>query len=232
MNRTTFNIEKILEEFPQVENLGDLFKQIENKLANEGQVVCRFRVNNLTLSEEDESRIALAPLDEVRILEVDSESPIGLLFGLMQNWIDELPVLIQSADQLAKDIRFQGIEGRLKKFIDLVDSCQFLIESLISLESILKKEMVNMDQWQKNKVMTARAIEDALRAFEKKDFVQLSEVLEYDLGNSLQEWLEEIKRTRGYLKQENDRDSQRFSERIFEKQSQADPVAGSSKHTS
>jgi len=232
MNRTTFSLEQILNEFPEVENLGDLFRRVENKLASQGQIVCRFCVNDLDLSEGDESRIALAPIDEIKTLAVESESPVALLFKLIQNWIEELPTLIQSADKLAKDIRFEGIEGKLKSFIDLVDSCQFLIESLMNLESILKKESANLDHWQKNKTLTARAIGNALQAFEKKDFVQLSEVLEYDLGNSLQEWLEEIVRMRDYLKQENGKDSQQFSERIFEKRSQANSLAGPGEHTS
>lgn len=236
MNRTKLNLETILNDYPKAESLGDLLKLVEDQFAAQGEVVCQFIVNDLSLSELDEHRIAQAPLDEVKTLVIESESPATLLFGLLHNWIEELPTLIQCTDRLAKDIRFAGIEGKLKGFIDLVDSCQFLIESLMNLESILQKESMNLENWRKNKVLTARAIGDALHAFEKKDFVQLSEVLEYDLGHSLQEWLGEIIQMQDYLKQENDKDSRQFSARIFEKRQpesvgQADSVAGSSEHT-
>lgn len=236
MNHAKMNIQQILNEFPDVQNLGELLKKLEEKYALNGEVVCQFIVNDLVLSEVDEQRIADAPIDEVKSIAIQTESPAALLFGLLDNWISELPVLVQSTDELAKDIRFAGIEGRLKKFIDLIDSCQFLIESLMNLESILARESMSVENWKKNKVLTARAIGDALHAFEKKDFVQLSEVLEYDLGNSLQQWSDEIVRMRDYLKQENDKDSQQFAARIFEKREvgstvATDSTAGSSEHT-
>lgn len=229
MIRTHLSLQKILHDFPEAENLGRLLNLLEESFALRGEVVCQFTVNDLILSEEDEGRFALTPIDEVKTLEIQSESPATLLFGLLHNWIEELPTLIKSTDQLAQNIRFQGMEGRLKGFIDLVDSCQFLVESLINLESILRKESMSLEAWSKIKLLTARAIGDALHAFEKKDFLQLSEVLEYDLSHSLQEWLEEITRMREYLKQENDRDSQQFAARIFEKRTpdkadQADPA--------
>lgn len=237
MNRSKFNLEEILKDYSEAQNLGDLFHKVEDTFAARGEVVCQFIINGMALTEADEQRMSQVPFDEIRTLEIDSESPAVLLFGLLNNWIAELPELLRSIDSLAKDIKFKGIEGKLKSFVDMIDSCQFLVESLINLESILKKESMDIENWKKNKVLTARAIGDALGAFENKDFVLLSEVLEYDLGHSLQEWLEEIIRMRDHLKQENDKDSKQFSARIFEKQQsetsdQANPIIGSSEHTS
>jgi hypothetical protein len=217
MTQSTYPIEVILEKFPEAHTLGDLFKAFEADFVSRGEIICQFKVNGLSLSENDEKKFSETLVDDVEIVEINSESPTALLFGLLSNWMSELPVLVQNTDQLSKEIKFNGIEGNLKAFVDLVDSCQFLVESLIDLEKIIARESLNHEKWRQNEEMTARAISEALAAFEKKDFVLLAEILEYDLAHSLQIWAEEIRIVSDKLKEENDKDSQCFSNRVFTK---------------
>ena len=217
MTKTTLNKNEIDSTFPGTQDLGSLFQNLEHAFQERGEVICQFRINGMVLTEADEQRLSLIGLDEVETVEVDSQSPEVLLFSLLENWIRELPVLMENADRLAKEIKFDGIEGHLKAFVDLLDSCHFLTESLVSLDNIIKAPIINRESWQKAEALTARAIGEALKTFEQKDFVLLSEILEYDLGNALQTWFEEIKRLNQTLKEENTRDAQRFSEKIFEK---------------
>jgi hypothetical protein len=217
MTHSHFNIGDIRQKFPLIQTLGELFKAFENEFVIRGEVICQFKVNGMSLSENDEKKFAEIQINDIEIIDIDSESPAALLFELLNNWMSELPALIQSTDQLAKEIKFNGIDGNLKAFVDLVDSCQFLIESLINLEKIIYREAFQLEKWRHNEELTARAISEALAAFEKKDFVLLAEILEYDLAHSLQIWAEEIRSVDGRLKAENDKDSRHFSDRIFNK---------------
>lgn len=193
MNKVSLNREKLSELFEGESLLGDVFKFYERKILEDGEIVCRFSVNGLQLSEEDEKKFAQFKIQEVEILEIESQRPDILLSEVISNWTDSLPRLIKKSDQLAQAFRFSGAEHQMSQFVDIVDSCQFLVESLMSLRSLCGTyDFVGSPAWNSSEELTARAIAEALTAFEKKDFVLLADVLEYDLGHCLQTWLETL----------------------------------------
>ncbi|GIL16787.1 MAG: hypothetical protein BroJett040_05380 [Oligoflexia bacterium] len=218
MNTTVMTQNELIEKYgTEPKTLGELFKLIEMDLQSSGEVICQFRVNGMRLSQEDEVRMSSFDRDQIDVLEIQSQKPTDLLFELLDNWSLELPKLIESTDQLAGGIRFEGMEGHLKSFVEMIDSCQFLVESLVSLEGVIKTDYVQSKEWRENALLTSRAIGDALKAFEKKDFVLIAEILEYDLGHSLQIWKELLDGLSQSLKKENERNSKEFSEGIFKK---------------
>lgn len=218
MNTTLLTPKEMTEKYgSEAKTLGDIFKLIERDLQTTGEVICQFRVNGMRLSQEDEVRMASFSLDDVDQIEVQSQKPTDLLFELLDNWTLELPRLIENTDQLAAGIRFDGLEGHLKSFVELIDSCQFLVESLVSLENVIMSNYLTSEQWRSNTLLTSRAIGEALKAFEKKDFVLIGEILEYDLGHSLQMWKELLEGLSISLKKDNERDAQEFAEGIFKK---------------
>lgn len=193
MNKVTFLRSDLNKEFADESTLGEVFGQIEKDLQGRGQIVCRFLVNGLTLTEDDEKKFALFKLGEVDFIEVESETPTALLTAVLANWVETLPGMIRKSDQLAQDIRVKGVENHMKDFVDLVDSCQFLVESLISLRSLCREiPFVASTQWRENEMATAKAIAEALNIFERKDFVLLADIMEYDLGHCLQSWLDAL----------------------------------------
>ena len=193
MNRTTISRTELNKEFPVETTLGEIFSRIESSLQQKGEIVCRFLVNGLTLTEEDEKKFSLFQLGEVDFIEIESETPKALLSAVLANWVDTLPGMIVKSDKLSQEIRLKGIENNMRDFVDLVDSCQFLVESLISLRSLCREfPFVSGDQWKANELTTAKAVAEALNVFERKDFVLLADIMEYDLGHCLQSWLDAL----------------------------------------
>lgn len=193
MNKVMLSRSDLNKDFSEETTLGEVFGQIEKKLQGRGEIVCRFLVNGLTLTEEDEKKFAQFKLGEVDFIEVESETPTALLTAVLANWVDTLPGMIRKSDQLAQDIRVKGVENHMRDFVDLVDSCQFLVESLISLRSLCRDlPFVTSAQWRENEMVTAKAIAEALNIFERKDFVLLADIMEYDLGHCLQSWLDAL----------------------------------------
>lgn len=217
MNKIEWNTSQITSEFSSAENLGQLLRQIEARLTSEGQVVCRFHVNGLSLNEADEEKFAGMPLQEISVLQVESEQPSELLLGVLKNWISELPEVIAQADKLAQEIKFKGVEGHLKSFVDLIDTTQFLIDSILSLQGVINYPEFKSKGWVENEMLTAQATGDALRAFESKDFVLLAEILEYDLGHALQTWQDLLTSMQTKMKEDNEQSQREFNDRIFRK---------------
>ena len=93
----------------------------------------------------------------------------------------------------------------MSQFVDVVDSCQFLVDSLMSLRTLCQSyEFVQLPIWKVSEEMTARAISEVLSSLEKKDLVLLADVLEYDLGHSLQSWLETLGKLRTHVQKNLD----------------------------
>jgi hypothetical protein len=193
MNRITYSKQELAQQFRSDQKLGEIFRILEKQIQNKGEIICRFSVNGIALSEQDEKKFADFEMHEIELLEVDCQSPETLLSEVTENWTQSLPRLIKKSDQLSQTIRFNGIENQMAQFVDIVDSCQFLVESLMSLRSLCQGyEFFKPAEWKRGEEMTARAIAEVLSAFEKKDLVLLADVLEYDLGHCLQNWLETL----------------------------------------
>lgn len=181
--------------FGETATLGLVFKAIENDLKKVGEVVCQFKVNGLTLDEASELRLAEALLGEVETLDVTSQRPSEILDGVLSNWCLQIPKMIEKNDQLSSDIRFKGIDGQLKALVALIDDCQLLVDSLISIDQVFPQlEIVRSGSWKSAQRQMAQAIGEALAAFQKKDFTQLADILEYDMGHSMQVWFDILTR--------------------------------------
>lgn len=117
-----------------------------------------------------------------------------LMQEVAQGWIATLPMTILQMDLLAQEFRNLPQESSFKRFSDLVDQCQMLLDSLISFQMILAGTNIKLcdHTWTPQEEKMVQAVSEALKAFEKKDYNWLADVIEYELGNSLQGWLEKL----------------------------------------
>ena len=195
MSQLNFLGSDLQRKFGEAMTLGSVFKAIENDLKKVGEVVCQFKVNGLTLDEASEQRLAGATLKEVQTLDVTSQKPSEILRGVLESWCLQLPKMIEKNDLLSADLRFKGVEGQLTAFVALVDDCRLLVDSLISIDQVFPQlEIVQSRSWKQAQTQMAQAIGEALAAFQKKDFTKLADILEYDMGHSMQVWLDILTR--------------------------------------
>lgn len=186
-----YNADLILTEFPSLTNLSELFGALEQKTLSVGHVICQFRVNGMNFSESDEKKAQEMAIRDIEFLEILVDTPMNLLASVIQNWIEDLPRLVERADQLAAGIREKGLEANYTPFVRLIDDCQFLTDSLLSIRTFpIAAEAVGRPEWEDAEKATAKAVGESLQAFEKKDSNWLADVIEYDLANCLQNWHE------------------------------------------
>ncbi len=176
-------------------SLERVFHDIETDLRATNQVVCRYIVNGLEVSEAQEQKFSTVKLDEVQTLEYLTENSRDITVLVLKGWIEALPELISKTEHLAKRMRIQGFSGLMKSIHDLVQNCEFLIDSTINLKMTMGDQFFGAGpvDWYKTEQESRKTVEEALRALENKDFVLLADVLEYDLNNVLQMWLEHLR---------------------------------------
>jgi len=191
MSQLFFEKQDLIGRFGAEATLGEVFGHIENDLKATKEVVCQFKVNGMALDEEGEKRLAAAKLEEVQTLEVMSQQPTAILGDILQSWSQQIPAMIKQNDDLAASIRFKGMEGHLKTLVELIDQSQLLVDSIMSIDTVFSEiPIVQSDKWRSAQKQMAEGIGEALSAFQKKDFAWLADILEYDMGHSLQLWME------------------------------------------
>lgn len=203
MNVQSFNRAELISMFGAELRLGEIFEKLEQEMSKSGQVICLFKINGMSLDEEGEKRFSQSSLEEVDLIEVQTQDPAVLLVNVVDGWIKQIPTFIERTDNLAQDIRLKGLDGQMNQIVDLIDSCQMLIESLISIDSVLPANpIVQGDVWLKYEKSTATAVGETLDAFQRRDINLLADLLEYDLAHSLQCWLEILSNFKDYIEQD------------------------------
>ncbi len=173
--------------------LGRVFSDIERDLKSVNQVVCQFIVNGLELRDSEEARFVGISLTEVETLEYLTEGTEILIESVLDSWIDALPELIMHTEQLAQHIRTAGLVGSYKAIHDLVENCEYLVGSMVSLKSLKGEAGTKASRaWENAEQASHIAVKQAITALETKDFVQLADILEYDLNHALQSWHESL----------------------------------------
>lgn len=175
--------------------LSRVFSDIERDLQSSDQVVCQFIVNGLELSEKDEKRFSEVLLAEVETLEYLTENSEKIVGVVLRGWLEALPELMRNTELLSRKMRARGLSGLLKDIHDLLSNCEFLMDSSITIRSLMRAEGYEAEiQWFEVERVSKETVQQALNSLENKDFVLLADVLEYDLNHMLQLWFEELQK--------------------------------------
>lgn len=179
------------EKYSEFSDLKSLIRTIETELQADGFVVCQFVLNGMTLSEDDEKRMEKASVNEIKELVIRYQNLDELLDSLLRGWIEEIPKLVAQADELSQEAREQRLDQKLTPLVRFVDSCQFLVDSLNSFRTIIEVEAIaEGNRWGVLEQKFQSSVGELLNAFEKKDYVLVADVLEYDVADALQNWFD------------------------------------------
>jgi hypothetical protein len=167
-----------------------LINHFEDEFEKKGEVICRVCINDLPLNEEEEKKFGNTPIKYIQSLEIETEDPNQLVIEVLQKWRSDLPSLIASADSIAQKMRFEGLEKTYSHFSQFIDACHLLVSSLASIRTLIgDKSLVQIDEWSTAEKQLWRCFDDLVSAFNTKNENLIADIIEYDLANALQTWL-------------------------------------------
>lgn len=205
MKELELSLDAIREKYQKETPLSDLFVSIEKELQDAGFVVCQYVLNGMNLSEDDEKRLGASTVQEIEDLRVKYSTPSSLLASILSGWMAEIPMLIQQSDELSSSARELKLDAKMPHFIRFIENSQLLVESLISLRTVVNLEGLGIAEvWHSVEIEFNAAIAEALDSFQKKDLNQLADVLEYDIAHSLQKWFDLLKQIDESLKDDRE----------------------------
>lgn len=181
---------ELVHQFGADTELTDLITHFEQEYEKKGEVICRVRINDLPLNEVEEKKFGNTPIKFIQSFELETENPNRLVYDVLVKWQSELPALIASADSIAQKMRFDGLEQSYTHFSQFIDSCHFLVSSLASIRTIVgEMSLLQTEEWTAAEKMLWRCFDDLMSAFNSKNDNLISDIIEYDLAESLQAWL-------------------------------------------
>lgn len=191
MSHLILNQNELLKTFKTSTTLKDIINHFEKKMIDVGEVVCRVSINELSLSSDDEGRFADTSVSEINSLEIESENPKLLLTNVLEDWKKGIPEIIKSVDKTSEKMRFHGFDSAVSSFNSIIDACQFLVESLSYVGIMLKQQGAQpTEKWLLLEKNLNDSFHSLVQACENKNSSLIADILEYDLANSLQNWLE------------------------------------------
>lgn len=189
MDRFKISGTKLVDFYNSETTLQQVFTDIESDLKKSNQVVCQYIVNGKELGEADEQNYFHMKLTQIDTLEYLSENINELLIDVIQGWVEAFPEMITNTELISKQIRFSGVQSAFKKIEVLIENYEYLISSIISIKNLMgDSAAAGLFELTKAEDKTKSMLEEALTAVEKKDFVCLADIIEYELITSLQQW--------------------------------------------
>jgi hypothetical protein len=175
MELKSWNRKEIDSKFAGAEDLSQLVRAIEVMHEEENKFVSSIRVNGLRLTEEDEEKLSHCKTTEVDTIEVtlstETELNKNLLSEVKQHITKTHSLAVETADYFLEAKQYEGLMSfkSLTRFIDTLNPLIALLK-----DSAIEQNFIAL-------------VKKMLSALDQKDYVLLSDLLEYDLVESLQE---------------------------------------------
>lgn len=109
-----------------------------------------------------------------------------------------IPHLKEAAIAAATYFRSNDFRRAQQKFSEALDGCRWLTDTLVFLRKNMEswsEDQIHAESWQQTEKIYGEAIKEILDAYQKSDYVLLADLLEYDLSNCLDKWLEQLQQS-------------------------------------
>lgn len=187
-----FQKQELVDQFADCRTLGDVIARVESDCWRKGRVICQVKVNGMTLTEKDEAKLAAASVYELTELEFFAHQPNELLFETVSTLQELNPHLKNTGVEIAELLRSGRVRDGQRQLIHFFERCQNYSDGLSAVKKLILSQQDSPlhEKWSRCEKEFAATIREILMAYEQQDAVLLSDLLEYELSNSLDKWLE------------------------------------------
>lgn len=185
MKKVRFEKNEIERQFEHCKDLREIIYEVEKSGTPSGDFVCKINVNGMSLGEEDEVKFANTRRRDINVLEIDFGTLDELVRGLLKSYVLWIPNIKIILLETAKFFQAGDVEKGQKRFLVMLDSCRYYINSLIEL----KRSSNEISETLFVEEHFSALIREIMSAFEKQDYVLLADLIEYELYNLFDVWL-------------------------------------------
>lgn len=175
-----------------IDNLGNLFKCLLDEFSSQESHVTKIRLNGEELSENDIQAKGNLPVQEIEELELSILSMPEIALNNINNAMEYLNKLIPAVTESSELFRTKSAEEANQHFIECIEGLTWFQEVIEIITIALKEELESPNPEHKNisklQQKMLQLVKDISDSQEKKDWVMLADLLEYELTPVLEEW--------------------------------------------
>jgi hypothetical protein len=185
---------EIIQQFSDLQNLGEIIQDIETSAKASNAVVCEITVNGMLLHESDETRFKGTRTSEIKELFYKTQEIENLVVESIASVLSYLSKLTESAIGTSEKLRLGEWEEAHRNLNAVVSGTEWVVDMLSQIRMVDKKAATLDLDWKELDADFLNSTKGLLEAFEKSDYVLVADLLEYDWSNSLEKWLSLVNR--------------------------------------
>jgi hypothetical protein len=190
MHESRWTREDFFNRFGSVDTLGDAIKCLEREYDSKGEVVCEVVVNSLPLTENDEERLQNTMMDEVQLIEVRTSKPSSLVNDAIKSTKEYIVRLKNASIATADQFRSTDLDKAHLMFGDVIDALRNTVDVISNIEKVNQRVLAKegSKDWTQINQEFFKVTNDIFGAYQNSDFFLVSDLLEYDIPNQLDQW--------------------------------------------
>lgn len=188
MEITKWNRDDILNQFESCKNVGELLTSIESFFSKKGELVCEIAINGSIINESEESKLKSNNIEYIKEITIKSNTQEKLTAESLESLREILTALEEEyivASEFFRMMEFKGkgqekFDGAIKKTQLALDLSSYMIQA--------SKSATAATEWQSLRGTFLALCQQTHDAFQNKNYVLVSDLLEYEFTSFLQNW--------------------------------------------
>lgn len=197
MTDTNWTSDQIANEFIDCETVGEVIDRLETIAASRGEVICEIRVNGQLIDEEEEARLAAEPdktnpRSAIHSLSIRSDRPEHLIGQALRSSLSFIPLLTRASVDTAGRFREGDVHVGSEQLNEALEGCQWFVETIHHARgaaSGIGAGVYQIERWQQAEQMLFQVITELTATFDRKDYLLVADLLEYELTTALDMWV-------------------------------------------
>jgi hypothetical protein len=184
MNSHNLSLTEIRVKYPDAQNLGDVLDFIQRDLGELKEVVCGFTVNGMAFDEGDETRLKACTIAEIQNISIRSSTVQSLIGESLKTGMDYVKHLQLSIESLAQDFRSGDKKRAFEDLKVFSEGLHTIFDLMRYVHRLGRMGRVEATQIGAKFIQMMNAL---LPAVEKRDFIFVADLLEYEVSTILSE---------------------------------------------
>lgn len=196
MTDSNWTSDQIARDFEDCSTVGDVIHRLEKMAASKGEVICEIRVNGQLISEVEEARFMddpqkMNPRSAIQSLSIRSDRPEHLIGQALRSTISFIPLLSKASIDTAQCFRDGDVHKGSEQLNEALEGCQWFVETIHHARgaaSGIGFGVHQAERWQQAEKMLFQVVNELTTTFDRKDYTQVADLLEYELTAALEMW--------------------------------------------
>ena len=116
--------------FPHAKSLNDILVGTQTLIEEQGEVVCEYSVNGITLSEAEEARFAATSINEIETICVRSEKPLKLLDDSIEGCSQYIEKIMETLERASNLFRMGDVKGAHECHRKCIEAAEVFVEMI------------------------------------------------------------------------------------------------------